>query len=383
LESDGTDNGLRRVAAGAVHLSEHVDGHPVDVSAIVSAAFDQLQLTLFVLRVAGRDEVEIELLSGTLSESIDTAHACRSILATTERRPWEQPGWLLQTTGELDIALGSIGRERIGPPLQVQHWELGCVLKIPTKGSVVWCKATPNGLAREGELIRWLRQVDTAVVPDVLHLSHGWFVAEDVCSTPPVRTAPDPLTVLARLQLACLGCEDDLGALGCPDRGPVALCEELQTLAAGDGVLIESDRRRLQRVLPTALRSLERVAATNLPATIVHGDLHSANLFWSDRGWVLIDWADATIGHPFSDLAPALLAESPSARLRRTSSYAACWGDVSSSADLDVGLRCAPVLGAAHQLVLYAYHAGALPRAPSHAWLRAIGDWLDQLVLAC
>jgi len=38
-----------------------------------------------------------------------------------------------------------------------------------------------------------------------------------------------------------------------------------------------------------------------LPSTLVHGDLHADNIARTGRGYVLFDWTDACVGHPFVD----------------------------------------------------------------------------------
>ena len=50
-----------------------------------------------------------------------------------------------------------------------------------------------------------------------------------------------------------------------------------------------------------------------LPAgsSLCHGDMHPANLLRSDRGWVIIDWFDAALGHPMADMARSSLLMRP------------------------------------------------------------------------
>lgn len=56
--------------------------------------------------------------------------------------------------------------------------------------------------------------------------------------------------------------------------------------------LSDADRDEAQRLV----RSLPRGAA------LLHGDFHPGNVLLSERGPVVIDWFDATIGHPITDV---------------------------------------------------------------------------------
>lgn len=62
--------------------------------------------------------------------------------------------------------------------------------------------------------------------------------------------------------------------------------------------------RRLVEALPALRRSL--LSSTRIPATIIHGDVHSGNvrLRREERGQraVLLDWGRARMGHPFEDV---------------------------------------------------------------------------------
>lgn len=77
-------------------------------------------------------------------------------------------------------------------------------------------------------------------------------------------------------------------------------------LPAGVEGMVGRNVRKLDKSI--ALTELERAAAqellVNLPsgAALLHGDLHPANVLLSDRGPVVIDWFDASIGHPVADV---------------------------------------------------------------------------------
>jgi len=64
---------------------------------------------------------------------------------------------------------------------------------------------------------------------------------------------------------------------------------------------------RIQRAkgLPEEVRSalLARLAALPVGESICHGDFHPGNILLTERGAVVIDWIDATLGNPLADVA--------------------------------------------------------------------------------
>jgi aminoglycoside phosphotransferase (APT) family kinase protein len=61
--------------------------------------------------------------------------------------------------------------------------------------------------------------------------------------------------------------------------------------------------------LPTGLRQAALAALEGLPggAALCHGDFHPGNLLLSSRGPLVIDWENASCGHPHADVARTLL----------------------------------------------------------------------------
>jgi aminoglycoside phosphotransferase (APT) family kinase protein len=80
-----------------------------------------------------------------------------------------------------------------------------------------------------------------------------------------------------------------------------------------DGLPRLVDRMRLKFAASEELGLDEREAATLLleaqpaGAALLHGDLHPGNILFGRGGPVVIDWFDATVGHPAADLARTML----------------------------------------------------------------------------
>jgi Ser/Thr protein kinase RdoA (MazF antagonist) len=68
------------------------------------------------------------------------------------------------------------------------------------------------------------------------------------------------------------------------------------------GGLATATARALDRLLETLPDRLAEVAGCGLPETLVHGDFHPGNVRGDGVRRVILDWADAGIGHPAQDI---------------------------------------------------------------------------------
>jgi aminoglycoside phosphotransferase (APT) family kinase protein len=67
--------------------------------------------------------------------------------------------------------------------------------------------------------------------------------------------------------------------------------------------------------------ALQLLVSFPVGTALCHGDMHPANVLVSARGFVVIDWFDAAIGHPGADLARSSLLMRPQASRRSIGSY--------------------------------------------------------------
>lgn len=84
--------------------------------------------------------------------------------------------------------------------------------------------------------------------------------------------------------------------------GLPSLVARVQLKLEASDELEAADRRSAQAAL----------AALPVGAALLHGDLHPGNVLLGRDGPVVIDWFDATIGHPLADVARTLLLLQPS-----------------------------------------------------------------------
>lgn len=156
-------------------------------------------------------------------------------------------------------------------------------------GAATW-KGSPADSARlEFELLGWLRARGVAV-PRPLLLGQGlrpFFVMEHIEGVREVADLPGALSRIAEV-LAALHGLDLAGVPALPER---------EDPVAGLLALLPADH---------ALRSLLQADPPTLSPrrTLLHGDFWPGNLLWRGRELVaVIDWEDAALGDPLSDVA--------------------------------------------------------------------------------
>lgn len=101
-------------------------------------------------------------------------------------------------------------------------------------------------------------------------------------------------------------------------REMVSVQEAIHAAGVPDGLPSLTDRLDLKVGIAIELEVSERDAARQLlgslrcGAALLHGDLHPGNVLLSESGPIVIDWFDATVGHPTADIARTVLLLTPS-----------------------------------------------------------------------
>ena len=85
----------------------------------------------------------------------------------------------------------------------------------------------------------------------------------------------------------------------------------------------------------------------------MHGDLHLGNVAHHDGRLVVFDWSDASVGHPFVDLATLVGSSPPDERDELVSAYFASWREALPGADLERVVGLADVAERVFQAVTY------------------------------
>jgi hypothetical protein len=203
-------------------------------------------------------------------------------------------------------------RAHVAPmgPIEIAHerpWST--VLRVPLADGQAWFKACGPIQSFEPRLTaslfaRWPDRVSEVLAHDA---GRSWLLLADAGE--PIRALGNPpetwLEVLpqyAALQRGEAAHADEHVAFGVPDLRVPNLPGRYEDLLRDDLPLDPADTARLGRFAGSFARLCDELEALAIPATIQHDDLHLANVYARGGQLRVLDWGDASIGHPFASL---------------------------------------------------------------------------------
>jgi hypothetical protein len=229
---------------------------------------------------------------------------------------WLDPAWRAGADGWIGEQLGRLGVSRVGAFDQVHERPWSTVIRVPTEIGSVFFKAVASPLRHEAALTELLgsRRPDCIPAPLAVDRERGWMLMEDGGQTLRELIAAERslgrwasvLPLYASVQIDLAGSVSELVALGVPDLRLDVLPTKVEAMLDEMVDLPDDERRRLAGSLPWVRESCERLAAAGIPETIQHDDLHDAQVFVRDDRYLLLDWGDSCISHPFFSLAVTL-----------------------------------------------------------------------------
>jgi hypothetical protein len=236
---------------------------------------------------------------------------------------WSSPEWRAHAVSWLDERLASAGIERRGNVEQPHLEPWATVLKVPTNAGVVWMKAAAPGTAFEAGLYDLLAATvpDRVLTPITTDPGRGWMVLPDggpslgerLTGTALVEALASAMAEYGRMQLDLAPHVDGLLSLGVADMRPRMMGERFeQALAATradlDGRPADrSTHRRVAAMGETIASWCDGLAASSLPPSLDHNDLHPWNILGDGDGdgdgagdVRFYDWGDSVVAHPFA-----------------------------------------------------------------------------------
>lgn len=168
------------------------------------------------------------------------------------------------------------------------------------------------------------------------------------------------------------------------DRGPAALGASLPALLDSAYVAGFPDDvgTQFRTAAPRLLEACDRLASLGPGPTILHGDFHPWNVLSTDDRFVVLDWSDAALGHPLTDLATWLTrVDDPAARRPMLDAWLVAWADSAPRADLEQAALLALSIGALHQVESYRRIIESLEPGPDWG-LAGGGPWFAKWALA-
>jgi hypothetical protein len=237
---------------------------------------------------------------------------------------WLQPGWLAEARSWIRARLDDAGLTPAGAIEQphVRWWST--VMRVPTSAGDLFFKASAPVHGFEAALVELLAGLRPGSVPDLVaaDTQRGWMLMRDggIRLRELVRTADDLgrweelLPAYAELQLDAAPHVDELLAARVPDDRLAVLPTHLERLLANPDALLIGDPRgltpeeheRLRTLAPELTATCDRLAGCDIPETLQHDDLHDGNVFVCDGRYVIFDWGDSCVSHPFHTLVVTL-----------------------------------------------------------------------------
>jgi hypothetical protein len=269
---------------------------------------------------------------------------------------------------------------------RVRPW--GTVLRIPTTEGAAWLKATAPATAFEVALYPILHRhaPDLLLNPIAVDRDRGWLLLPDggihhgdtLEGSALVDAMAAVLPRYAELQRAVAPAVEEMIAAGVVDMRPATLPERFDEalMVTGDYAAeygTDEDRAmhaRIAAARPHVIEWASRLAASPVPPSIDHDDLHPRNILVRSEDALdtarIYDWGDSVVAHPFTSALVALRSMQASlevgprdpALLRLRDAYLEPFGDLGSHAELVETLETA-------------CHAGKIVRAL--VWQRALG----------
>ena len=229
---------------------------------------------------------------------------------------WTDPVWRATADAWIEQQLVLAGSERTGEIDQVHVRPWSTVMRVPTSGGDVFFKANAASQEFEAALVTLLASRRPDCVPPLLgaDLERGWMLMGDagtrlrelVAEERSLACWLDVLPLYAGLQMDLAGQIDDMLAAGVPDLRLAHLPEVAEAMLDDLAAPSADEARRTGEALPAVREDCARLASFGLPETIQHDDLHDGQVFVKDGRYLLLDWGDACVSHPFFTLAVTL-----------------------------------------------------------------------------
>ncbi|HEY2489599.1 MAG TPA: hypothetical protein VGI37_08840 [Streptosporangiaceae bacterium] len=235
-----------------------------------------------------------------------------------ELSPWGDQAWRDSVRAWVRDRLRAAGVRPAGElEPRLRPWSV--TGRIRTDRGPVWFKANAPGSRFEPALMaalsRWVP--GQVLTPVAIDREHGWSLLPDggvILGTLPGLDAgswEEPLRQYAALQRAVSGRVAQMAAFGVPDLRPARLpghfdalldSAEVRAQAGATTGMTAAQYAALRALRPALAQWCERLAASAVPPSLDHSDLHDYQVFVTDGRYTFFDWGDASIGHPFTSL---------------------------------------------------------------------------------
>jgi hypothetical protein len=252
---------------------------------------------------------------------VTCANASRAGASRITSLAWDEPGWLAEAIDWIDQHVARSGEVEL---VRTRPWS--AIVRVPGADGVLWFKEDPPSLAFEPALTEFLSIRHADCIPEVVAAEGRRLLARE--AGPQLRTLlearePAPgwdeiVTRYAELQIELVPLVEQLDA---PDSRPEAMAERF------------------------GARELLAELGDTIPLSLIHEEVHDGNVLVRDGAPVFIDWAEASISHPFAGLVNTLRSIGPEQAPRIRDAYLEPWTRFAPLADLREIFAAAYALG--------------------------------------
>ncbi|MDJ0530999.1 MAG: phosphotransferase [Xenococcaceae cyanobacterium MO_207.B15] len=229
------------------------------------------------------------------------------------RPPWARSGWFNEASTWIKEQLDKLEYEQLTPIEYVKSWSISCILKVQTSAGTLYLKeaSTLPLFCDEPVVTRELANLFPNHIPNVISIDkeRHWMLLADfgkpIGGNVSLKAQQDIYLLFAHIQIQSVQHCDRLLTVGCLDRRLDILQSQIDPLINDDDALSElsiPEIERLHSIVPTLKNLCSQLASYKIPGTLVHGDLHLGNVALSKNNYLLFDWTDSCISHPFFDL---------------------------------------------------------------------------------
>ena len=229
---------------------------------------------------------------------------------------WTDPLWLAEAHEWIEEQVARLGGDVVGPIDQHHVYPWSTVMRVPTARGDVYFKANHDASRWEAALVLLLSARRPDCVPPLLavDLERGWMLMADagarlrdiVERERDLTRWLEILPLYAGLQIELSVNVDGMLALGVPDLRLSKLPAKYEEMLDDLVDLAPSDRRRLVGNVTRIREMCEEMAGYGVQETIQHDDFHDGQVFVRGGHYLLLDWGDACVSHPFFTLAVTL-----------------------------------------------------------------------------
>lgn len=271
--------------------------------------------------------------------------------------PWAELGGPARSLSWAREALEPSGQGSFNA-LQQRTWNLSTIwrLDLASTEASIWLKQVPHFMRYEGRVLRWLNDVAPGSAPTLL-------ATDDAGRTLLAHVPGDDLygapVALRHLILEQLHAVQRIGAEAAPD----LLALEVPDLR---GAKRSADARRkllawapewpgLDALLRQFDEQVAQLEECGLPATLVHSDNHPGNARGSQQGVALLDWGEAFIGDPATDLLGLIGGLSRAEAAPLVADWCASWKSIAPRSKPERALVIAPFIAALQGAATFAH----------------------------